>query len=319
MQFGIVVDSQYSKDVDIGRRIDEMVLLTERARDSGYQSLFAVHHYLSSNVTLQPLPTLARLIPHSGTMRLGTGVYFATVEHPIRLAENTATIDQLSGGRLILGLGAGYRREEFAATGVERATRWSRLAETVDLVEALWTGEPVDHRGEYFEVRGQRISVAPAQAAATADLGRRQRADDAVARRRHRRRLARAAQRQGGWAIGNLAAFQAEQERLGRARPGADVPIMRELFVADTDAEAEARAVDFVRREYAEVAQHDLDHFVSMFDDLVRKAFLIGSPETIRRRIEELAAAGFDHLIFRVRWADMPVERRRREPRAVRS
>ena len=270
-------------------------------------------------MTLQPLPTLARLIPHSGTMRLGTGVYFATVEHPIRLAENTATIDQLSGGRLILGLGAGYRREEFAATGVERATRWSRLAETVDLVEALWTGEPVDHRGDAFEVRGQRISVAPAQ---------RPRPPIWVGANGPTTLLRAAAigdawlvppNVKARWAIGNLAAFQAEQERLDRARPGADVPIMRELFVADTDAEAEARAVDFVRREYAEVAQHDLDHFVSMFDDLVRKAFLIGSPETIRCRIEELAAAGFDHLIFRVRWADMPVDARRREPRAVRS
>ena len=110
------------------------------------------------------------------------------------------------------------------------------------------------------------------------------------------------------WAVGNLAAFRDEQERLGRSHPDCERPIMRELFVGDSDADADDVAVDFVRREYAEVAQHDLDHFVSMFDDLRRKAFLIGSPETVRSGIEELAAAGFDHVIFRVRWADMPVE-----------
>lgn len=302
-----MLDSQFQRGDDLDRRFDEMLEITEAARDAGYQSIFGVHHYLADIVTPQPLTALARLIPHTGTMQLGTGVYFSTIEHPIRLAENAATLDQLSGGRLVLGLGAGYRPEEFDSFGVDRDSRWSRLAETVQLLEQLWSGAEVNHAGQHFTVTGQKISLVPhqrprppiwigANGPATvlraAAIGDTWLAPPNVKAR---------------WAKGNLAAFQDELRRNGHDPAGRDYPIMRELFVAETDDLAESISADYIKREYASLAHHNLDHFVTMFDDLRRKAFMIGSPQTVVDQINDLAEAGFNHVIFRVRWADMPL------------
>jgi alkanesulfonate monooxygenase SsuD/methylene tetrahydromethanopterin reductase-like flavin-dependent oxidoreductase (luciferase family) len=97
MKFGLHLNHEYPKTDDLGRRIDELVTLCHAARDAGMDSIIGMHHYLSSLATLQPLPLLARLIPETGDMRLGMGIYLA-YEHPVLLAENFATLDQLSGG-----------------------------------------------------------------------------------------------------------------------------------------------------------------------------------------------------------------------------
>src|SRR5438094_5591504 len=112
VKFGIHLNHEFDKSDDLGERIDQLIAYTHAARDLGYDSVLGMHHYLSSLATVQPLPLLARLIPESGDMRLGMGIYLA-YEHPLLLAENFASLDQLSDGRLILGLGAGYRQNEF--------------------------------------------------------------------------------------------------------------------------------------------------------------------------------------------------------------
>ena len=307
VKFGIVLDDQFDKGDDFGRRFDELVRVTETARDLGFESAFCVHHYLASLATPQPMALLARLIPHSGTMQLGTGVYLATVEHPVRLAENAATLDQLSGGRLVLGLGAGYRHGEFETFGIDRSTRWSRLAETVTLLEELWSGEPVDHQGEHFSIKGQTIGIVPKQSRPPIWVGAN--GPDTVRRAAHIGDTWLAPPNvKANWAKGNLAAFRDELAAQGRAVEGRTYPIQRELYVADSDAAAQAEAVPYIEREYATLASYDLAHFDTMFDDLREKAFLFGSAATVAERIADLAAAGFDHFIFRISWSAMPLE-----------
>ncbi|HUG00003.1 MAG TPA: LLM class flavin-dependent oxidoreductase, partial [Ilumatobacter sp.] len=143
MKFGILLNHEYPTSADVSKKLKDLVTMTQAARDLGFDSLFGMQHYVSSLATLQPLPLLSHLASHAGGMEMGTGVYLATLEHPVQLAENFATFDHLCGGRLVLGLGAGYRRNEFDAFGVERSTRWSRLAETLVLLRALWSGEEV--------------------------------------------------------------------------------------------------------------------------------------------------------------------------------
>ena len=153
MKFGIQLNHEYEKGDDLQLRMDELIAQTECARDCGYSQLNGLHHYLSSLATFQPLPLLSRLVPHSGDMKLGIGVYL-TLESPVQMAENFATLDQMSGGRLVLGLGGGYRPNEFAAFGIDRPSRWSRCLETVEVVRKLWSGEEVNHRGRHFTIEG---------------------------------------------------------------------------------------------------------------------------------------------------------------------
>jgi alkanesulfonate monooxygenase SsuD/methylene tetrahydromethanopterin reductase-like flavin-dependent oxidoreductase (luciferase family) len=310
MKFGIHLNHEYAKTDDLQQRIAELVEYTRTARDLGYDSLLGMHHYLSSLATVQPLPLLARLIPESGDMRLGMGVYLA-YEHPVLLAENFASLDQLSGGRLILGLGAGYRQNELDALGLDRPTRVKRMLESVELIKRLWSGEEVDFHGEFFTVEGETLGILPAQRprppiwlGANGEKGV--------------RRVARVADAwiappnvKIRWVKGHLEYFKDELERQGIDPGTREHPLIRELYIADTDAAAAAEVSEHLRREYAEYSVYgdEVEYWRTMFDELLQKAFLIGSPDTVADKIADLAEAGFDHFIFRVSWMGLPFER----------
>src|SRR5581483_7705715 len=163
VKFGVMLNHQYLAEEDLGRRIEEGVESTELMRDLGYDRLFSHHNFLANLQTPQALPILAHLSSYTGEMRLGIGVYIATLEHPVALAEHFATLDQICGGRLVWGVGAGYREDEFNSFGIEMKTRLSRFYEAIDVVKQLWSGEEVNHRGRHFRIEGQRISVRPRQ------------------------------------------------------------------------------------------------------------------------------------------------------------
>ena len=309
MKFGIHLNHEYDKTDDLQRRIEELLTYARTARDLGYDSIFGMHHYLSSLATVQPLPLLARLIPESGDMRLGIGIYLA-YEHPVILAENFATIDQLSGGRLVLGLGAGYRQNEFDAMGMDRETRVSRMLEGVEVVKRLWTGEPVHHRGACFTIDGEAASIVPLQQprppiwlGANGEKGV--------------RRVARVADAwiappnvKARWAKGHLQYFKDELERQGIDPAVREYPLIRELYIGDSDASAAAEVSDYLRREYTSYSVYgdEVAYWRTMFDDLLAKAFLIGSPETVAAKLADFAEAGFNHFLFRVSWAGMPAD-----------
>lgn len=302
MKFGLALDHQYERGDDIGQRIDDLVELTEFARDIGFSSVYGIHHYLAPLETLQPLTLLARLVPSSGTMTLGTGIYLASLPHPVHIAEEVATLDQLSGGRVALGVGAGYRDEEFDSFGIERSSRGRRLVESVEVMRRLWSGETVDHDGEFVQLRGARIGMSPARpggppiyvgATTPATIRRAARIGDSwLSTFTHKIR----------WATGHLEIFQDELRELGRDVDGREYPIQRELYLADSYEQAVAEAEPHLRRSYSSYADYDMDYLRDLFTDLRKKAFLLGTPDQIHDRLLEHEAAGFNHFIFRVQW-----------------
>ena len=259
MKFGIMLNHQYLADEDVGRRIEEGVETTELIRDLGFDLLFSHHHFLANMQTPQPIPILSHLVPFSGSMRLGIGVYIATLEHPVALAENFATLDQISGGRLVWGIGAGYREDEFKTFGVDIKRRLSRLDETIDIVKRFWEGEEVTHHGRHFDIERQRISLLPRQRPRPPIwLG-------ANGPKTIRRAATHADTWLGSpnvkfkWANGNLAAFKEQQEQLGLDTAACEYPIVRELYIADTDEQARAEVDDFLWNEYSSFADYDPD------------------------------------------------------------
>ena len=96
-------------------------------------------------------------------IRIGTGLAVAPLHNPVRLAEDAAVVDHLSGGRLILGLGAGYLPQEFRAAGSDWAVRGRRLEETVAVLRAAWTGRPFTHQGSIFTLEEVTVTPAPVQ------------------------------------------------------------------------------------------------------------------------------------------------------------
>jgi probable F420-dependent oxidoreductase len=109
-----------------------------------------------------PLAWLSYVAGLTSTIRLVTGMLVLPQRNPVVLAKETATIDFLSGGRLALGVGLGWFREEFAAVGVPFDDRVARFEEYVGVLRALWSGE--DHDGPYHRLRGVRCHPRPERA-----------------------------------------------------------------------------------------------------------------------------------------------------------
>ncbi|WP_162602477.1 LLM class flavin-dependent oxidoreductase [Nocardioides daejeonensis] len=309
MKFGILLDHQYERGDDLGRRTGELVELTQHVRDLGFDSLFGIHHYLSSLSTPQPLPLLSRLIEHTGEMQIGTGILILPLGHPVHWAEEIATIDQMSGGRFVLGVGSGYREDEFQSFGIERRTRVSRMNESLEVMRKLWSGEPVHHRGKHFELDGVQCSVLPAQeggpevwVGANGPIGIKRIAGQGLPW------LAPSNVRRN-WAVGNLTDYRQHLREAGHDETGMTFPIHRDLCVADSFEEAFEIAGEPVRRSYDEYVQYGMDYFETQWEGIKHKALFFGSPDDITAKIQDFSDAGYNHFVFRVQWLGLPIER----------
>jgi len=139
----------------------------ELARDLealGFDGLWVGGHVLWHAPMLDPLAQLAAYAAVTSRIRLGTGVLLLPLYHPVLLAKTVTTVDIVSGGRVILGVGVGGENPaEFEAMGIPVAERGRRVDEAVPLLRALWSGEPVSHAGRFFPLREAAMAPRPIQ------------------------------------------------------------------------------------------------------------------------------------------------------------
>ena len=142
----------------------DVIEMARIAETLGFDSVWVSEHHGSSDGYLPSLlPMLAALAAATDRVQLGTGVVLTPFHHPLRLAEDAAVVDQISGGRLILGLGLGWREEEFRMFGVPAKERVRRTVETVDILRKAWTGDRFSHDGRAFQLDDVRVTPRPAQ------------------------------------------------------------------------------------------------------------------------------------------------------------
>lgn len=142
----------------------EMLEQMAWAEGLGYESLwFTEHHFTADGYTPSPLPLLAALSVRAPSMLLGTNLLLAPLHHPLRLAEDTATLAVLSGGRFQFGIGGGYSPQEFAGFGVNPRNRPSLMEETVEILRRAWTGEPFSFEGKRYSFPEVQVTPVPAQ------------------------------------------------------------------------------------------------------------------------------------------------------------
>lgn len=139
--------------------------LAQAAEAAGFDTFWvSEHHGLPDGYLPAPLLLLGALATHTSRLRLGTGVALAPLYHPLRLAEDAAVVDQLSGGRLVLGLGLGYAEDEYAAFGVDAATRGAVLSDLVPFLRRAWSGRAFDWDGPAYAGRGLRVTPTAVRA-----------------------------------------------------------------------------------------------------------------------------------------------------------
>jgi alkanesulfonate monooxygenase SsuD/methylene tetrahydromethanopterin reductase-like flavin-dependent oxidoreductase (luciferase family) len=164
MKFGLSVPVQHLPDEPGAERIAELIEQVKLARDFGFDSISASQHYLAAPFQyFQPIPLLARIAAESGEMTLITNILLLPLYNPIDLAEQLATLDIICNGRLVCGVGLGYRDVEYTVFGVERASRVSRFEEALTLLKRLWTEDEVSCEGEHFRLDRAQMTLKPVQ------------------------------------------------------------------------------------------------------------------------------------------------------------
>lgn len=313
MKFGLALSVQHQPDDSQADRFREHLEQVRLARAVGFDSVWASQHYLSAPFTyFQPIPTLARVAGEAGGMALGTGCLLLPLHHPVEVAEQLATLDVIAEGRLIFGVGLGYRDVENEAMGLSPKDRVGRLEEGLRVIEALWSGEPVSFQGKHFTLANVRISMPPLQRprppiwlAANGDAG-----------------VKRAARLGDAWYMNphatlatlerQLALFHETRRTLGR--PAArEIPITRECYVAPDAATARGEARPFLEAKYQAYRSWEQDKALptgetwsDAFEELGRDRFIIGDPARVREEIARYRdRLGATTLTLRLQWPGM--------------
>ena len=148
--------------------LDAMGRYLRRAEDLGFDAAVTIDHLLLTPPAyactwLEPMTTLAALAGVTRTIRLGTMVLVLPLRNPISFAKEWATLDLLSGGRSILGIGVGWHETEFGLMGVPYRERGPRTSEAIEVLKALWAGDDVTYEGKYYRFRGVTIDPKPVQ------------------------------------------------------------------------------------------------------------------------------------------------------------
>ena len=130
------------------------------AESIGFDSVWLTeHHFCDDGYTPSPLVIAAAIGQITSKMRIGTNLMLLPLADPLRLAEDSATLSILTGGRFDLGVGLGYREVEFDYFGRKISHRPSLMEEGVELLRRAWAGETIHHQGKRFKVDG--IQVTP--------------------------------------------------------------------------------------------------------------------------------------------------------------
>src|SRR3984885_13867052 len=154
-QFGLVVRGQAEQGEDIARRFQETLAFVRLADRLGFDSVTKTAHYSAYPFQmLQLVPMLARFAAEAPRLRLNAGVLLLPLLSPLHVAEEFATLDVISGGKIILGVGLGYRDVEFKAFGVPRAQRARRFQANQVAVPTRWDEDKVTMKARHFELDG---------------------------------------------------------------------------------------------------------------------------------------------------------------------
>ncbi len=134
------------------------------AEDRGFEYVWlSEHHFSDDGYSPSMFPIAAAIGARTKKIRIGTSLVLLPLHHPVRIAEDGATVDVISGGRFELGAGIGYRVEEFAAFDIPVSERGGRTSESLEIIRRLWEGETLSFKGRYYNIEGARVTPEPIQ------------------------------------------------------------------------------------------------------------------------------------------------------------
>lgn len=311
MEFGILFTSHpnHATEPYPHREVHARVTAEIQAADAlGYDTAWVAEHHFSNQYGIMPdvFTYLGYLAAKTSRIRLGTAVVTVPLYDPIRVVENMAFVDILSGGRVMLGLGSGYRPYEFEGFGRDFDARRDVQEEAIDLILELLHARRVAHKGAHFRstIEGE-YEIFP--------VSRQEPHPPLFMAAGTERSMAYAARHGFGLMLSTLPSFDTLASQIGFYRrhcPAAPAPlnanpahgkvdIARWVYVGETDAAAKRDSEDGIIRHLTHflgkatagylgtVSEKDRSAGLD-YDDLAATTLLHGSPETVVRRLREL-------------------------------
>jgi alkanesulfonate monooxygenase SsuD/methylene tetrahydromethanopterin reductase-like flavin-dependent oxidoreductase (luciferase family) len=311
VELGIIIGDERTS-VAPADHFDNLLRQVEAAQRNGFTYITIGQHFLYGDLRwLQPIPTLARLAAEvDRNTRLVTTIVVAPLYHPVILAEELATLDIVSEGRLIVGAGLGYRTEEYRLLGVPFAERGARFEEALQLMIQLWTQDRVDHHGRFWTLEDARPHVRPRQQphmplwlGAHKEPG-----------------VRRAARIADTWTVPPeftpariaefVEAFRDERSKAGRPMPQG-FPLRREVMLGSSREDAMERFQQRARGRYIayaerELGSHDPDAVRERFADAVKGHVVAGTPDQVIADLTALSlAVPVNPIMVRPHWPGM--------------
>lgn len=283
------------------------------AEDIGYE-VFSVaeHHFLPDGWIPSPTVFLGALAGVTERADLLTNVIVLPLHHPVEVAEQTAVLDLLSGGRFKLGVAIGWRDEEFDAYGVDKSDRVGRTEEGIELIRRLLSDRGVTYEGDFYDVEDVDLMPRSVQKPVPIWYGG-----------QSKHAIDRAARMADAWSMSPIETRQELAEKAdfyrkrldehGRSFDDVRKPLRREAYVAEDDETAWEEVGPSLLYEYEDVygdyedightfeSEGEREDAIAELREHADDRFLIGSPETIIEELETYEEdVGMDDVILRM-------------------
>lgn len=308
MRFGILLGPVYPGDFNPSQMYQHICQQAQIAAKTNFEAIFAAQHYLigPESAMVQPLLLLANLAGQFPGLYIGSSIFLLPLHHPVEVAEQTATLDILSRGKFLFGVGQGYRDVEFQSFGLEKRHRRERLVEGLRVIRKLWAEDNVTFHGQFFRLNGVTIAPKPLQrpgppilvgadtlknVSKVPEVG-----DHWIASRRHSKTFLRQA----------VPVYKAALERQGKEFKG--LFIFRDLCIAGSSREAEDRIKEAYERMYQLYQREGQpgERYDLPFDELKQERLIVGSPDEVFEQVMAYHREfGAEFMWFTVYWPGM--------------
>jgi alkanesulfonate monooxygenase SsuD/methylene tetrahydromethanopterin reductase-like flavin-dependent oxidoreductase (luciferase family) len=255
MNFGLILTGENPQpwQVSSAQLYRSMLNQAVLAEELGYDSVWTAEHHGTDEYWPAQFPVLAAIAARTSRVRVGTYIVILPLYHPLQVAEEAATLDALSDGRFDLGVGQGYVVEEYAAYGISRRERPSRMEEGLAIIRGVWVQESFTFEGKHFKVAPFSLRPRPVQKTLPIWVaGLTEKSIDRVAR--HGCHFA------GAGAATAYRLYDASLRRHGHDPKNFYKATLRAVYIADTR-----------ERAWEEVARH-LHHRMQVYSDKITEA-----------------------------------------------
>lgn len=317
MRVGVFLFHESRNPSADGQVIDEAVREAQLAEAEGMDAVFLAEHHFDGNCAYVDPPTMAAaLAMATSRIKIGFAVLQSSLYHPLRMAEQIALIDNLSKGRLIVGLGRGsmVNLHEYKGYQIDPESAQERFEEIEKILLQCWTGEPVRHEGKYWNIDIPMLRPLPYTKPHPPILRSVASEASLVGQARQGRPVIMAAATAAGAArnidIYRKAASEAGISDAAIDRAIADSWVSRTAIIAPTDEEAQEVGLPYFRmmQQYRAAQSSAFEQRAAEQNKAAAPPLQCGSPATVMEDFTTLAATGIGGVSVRFRTGPMPAD-----------